>query len=742
MGTDRIIEIQFSDGQYRVFLEFYAAGNIILTDGELSVLALLRNVPEGPSQESLRVGLKYSLDNRQNYHGIPTLTRERVKNGLQKALAKGEEPSSFHHKKSKRKPGDALRKAIATCLTELTPVLINHALALAPFDASTSPEAVLESDSTLDKLMQALHKAQELAENICCSANCKGYILAKSSASISPIEDGIGNKLNEDRTEEKLTYEEFQAFRPQTSERSGGYRVLEFDSFNETVDEFFSSVESQKLESRLSERKENAKRKLINARLDYEKRLEGLQQVQELNIRKAQAIEANVQRVQEAISAVNSLVAQGMDWQNVARLIEIEKKRHNVVAEIINLPLKLSENTITLLLAEESFEDEADFEGDETASEVSDSENEQNATSMTESQAGLEDKRLRIDIDLALSPWLNARQYYDQKKFAALKEQKTVQSSQKALKSTEKKIDTDLKKGLRQEKDLMRPQRTAYWFEKFIYFISSEGYLVVGGKDLQQNEILYQRYLAKGDVYVHADLQGSNPIFLKNKSGKADDPFPPSTLSQAGTLAVATSSAWDSKAVMSAWWVRAAQVSKNSPTGDLLQPGIFNIQGEKNFLPPAQLLLGFGMMFRISGESKAHHLKHRIYGEADEELNDRAAAAGKVSEEPNDLPGGNGSPSISLDHISSGSQEDVPLLSKEDEKDAAVAQEDEEDSQHSDFEPENPLQTTDHRASPLEILEAEEPREKSAESRCFPPLQSLEVSFAGLFKDVIAVSKI
>src|SRR5437016_5877504 len=28
VGTDRIIEIQFSDGQYRMFLEFYAGGNI------------------------------------------------------------------------------------------------------------------------------------------------------------------------------------------------------------------------------------------------------------------------------------------------------------------------------------------------------------------------------------------------------------------------------------------------------------------------------------------------------------------------------------------------------------------------------------------------------------------------------------------------------------------------------------------------------------------------------------------
>lgn len=40
--------------------------------------------------------------------------------------------------------------------------------------------------------------------------------------------------------------------------------------------------------------------------------------------------------------------------------------------------------------------------------------------------------------------------------------------------------------------------------------------------------------------------------------------------------------------------------------------GAFMVQGHKNFLPPAQLLLGFGIMFKISEESKARHLKHRI----------------------------------------------------------------------------------------------------------------------------------
>ena len=56
----------------------------------------------------------------------------------------------------------------------------------------------------------------------------------------------------------------------------------------------------------------------------------------------------------------------------------------------------------------------------------------------------------------------------------------------------------------------------------------------------------------------------------------------------------------------------ANQVSKTAPTGEYLTTGAFMVQGHKNFLPPAQLLLGFGLLFKISEESKARHLKHRV----------------------------------------------------------------------------------------------------------------------------------
>ena len=617
VGTDRIIEFQFSDGQYRLFLEFYAGGNIVLTDKELNILALLRIVSEGQDQEELRVGLKYSLENRQNYGGVPPLTKERVREGLQKALDRSGREAAASAKKLKKKSGDALRKALATTLTEFPPMLVDHALRVKEFDSNTRVEEVINDDSVLNQLILVLEEAGNVVKEITARETSKGYIVAKlTKPRVSEHGESLLNSNEEyDTKREGLLYEDFHPFRPLQFEGVPETIIIEFDGFNKTVDEFFSSIEAQKLESRLTEREEQAKKKLETARQDHQKRVGGLQQVQELNVRKAQAIEANLQRVHEAVTAVNGLIAQGMDWVEIARLIEMEQARHNPVAEMIKIPLKLYENTATLLLAEANYDDEDDFEGDETGSDVSDSGNEKSKPSKGSRPLKPEDRRLAVDVDLALSPWSNARQYYDQKKTAAVKEQKTLQSSAIALKNTEKKINADLKKGLKQEKEVLRPVRRQHWFEKFYYFISSDGYLVLGGRDAQQNEILYKKYLKKGDVYVHADLQGAASIVIKNKPSMSESPIPPSTLSQAGTFVVSTSSAWDSKAVMSAWWVTADQVSKTALTGEYLTTGAFQIGGKKNFLPPAQLLLGFGVIFQISEESKARHRKHRVRGD-------------------------------------------------------------------------------------------------------------------------------
>ncbi|CAG8076580.1 unnamed protein product [Penicillium salamii] len=601
IGTDRIIDITFSDGAYHIFLEFFAGGNIILTDREHSILALFRQVSPGAGQEEIKLGLQYITTNKQNYDGVPDITADRVKQTLEKAQVLFSQEGSAP-KKSKKKATDVLRKALSQGFPEYPPLLLDHVFAVKEFDTATPLDQVLGSQDLLKQVQEVLEEAQRISTGFDTGDSHPGYIVAKEDTRPIPEEDSSTKTPG-------LLYEDFHPFKPRQFESKPGVKILEFERFNATVDEYFSSLESQRLESRLTEREQAAKKKLESVRQEHKKRIDALKDAQEIHIRKADAIQDNVYRVQEAMDAVNGLVAQGMDWGEIARLIEMEQGRGNPVAQIIKLPLKLYENTVTLLLGEagddEEDEDENEDEG-YSGSEESDSESDNEEEQ--KKRADRESKQLTIDIDLGLSPWANASQYYDQKKQASEKEQRTTQSSAMALKSHEKKVTTDLKKGLKKEKQVLRQSRTPFWFEKFIFFISSEGYLVIGARDSMQSELLYRRYLTKGDVFVHADLEGATPIVVKNRAGFADAPIPPSTLSQAGNLCVATSSAWDSKAVMSAWWAHAHQVSKIAENGSGIMPtGVFQIKGEKNFLAPSQLVLGFGIMFQVSQESVKNH---------------------------------------------------------------------------------------------------------------------------------------
>ena len=69
-----------------------------------------------------------------------------------------------------------------------------------------------------------------------------------------------------------------------------------------------------------------------------------------------------------------------------------------------------------------------------------------------------------------------------------------------ALKSAERKTKETLKEV--ETTTRIKKARKTYWFEKFFWFVSSENYLVIGGRDQQQNELVVKRHLEQGNVFV------------------------------------------------------------------------------------------------------------------------------------------------------------------------------------------------------------------------------------------------
>jgi hypothetical protein len=65
------------------------------------------------------------------------------------------------------------------------------------------------------------------------------------------------------------------------------------------------------------------------------------------------------------------------------------------------------------------------------------------------------------------------------------------------------------------------------------------------------------------------------------------------------------------------------QVSKSAPTGEYLPTGSFMIRGKKNYLPPCQLVLGFGFLFRLSEdfiEAHKNERSRRVLNESSESV--------------------------------------------------------------------------------------------------------------------------
>jgi hypothetical protein len=128
------------------------------------------------------------------------------------------------------------------------------------------------------------------------------------------------------------------------------------------------------------------------------------------------------------------------------------------------------------------------------------------------------------------------------------------------------------------------------WFDAYRWTMSSEGFLILGGRDARTNDQLVKKHLKEGDRYAHADLHGAPSTVVKegSKAGEA-------TLREACEFALAYSKAWSAGiASGSAYWVLPEQVSKQAESGEFLPRGAFVIRGKRNYHHdlPVRLALG------------------------------------------------------------------------------------------------------------------------------------------------------
>ena len=208
------------------------------------------------------------------------------------------------------------------------------------------------------------------------------------------------------------------------------------------------------------------------------------------------------------------------------------------------------------------------------------------------------DEKVRVELDLNKNVYQNAEEKYEMSK----KMREKIKGAIEAMEEAKRKLK-ELDKIKIEEKKVRRKGKK-YWFENYRWFISSEGNLVVAGKDAKSNEKVVKKYMQDDDIYVHADVHGAPSCVIKARDihGNKKE-IGEQTIKEACQFAVSYSKAWSqSYGVALAYWVYPWQVSKRVESGEYLPTGAFVIRGKRNY-EKCQLEAGVGIV-EIDGEEK------------------------------------------------------------------------------------------------------------------------------------------
>ena len=323
-----------------------------------------------------------------------------------------------------------------------------------------------------------------------------------------------------------------------------------FESFNEACDEFYS----KKVNTSIKNIKESAWNKKVNK---FEKRLRLQQETLdnfyktiEDSQHKGEVIYSNYPAIENIVNVVNQARSNGYSFKEIGKTLKNAKKDGMEEAQIFESIDKMGVLTLKI---------------DDTA----------------------------INIDPKLTIPENAENYYEKAKKAKRK----TKGAKIAIENTEKQLEK-----IRAKKDVAmenisvpkkRVKKNLKWYEKLRWFVSSDGHLVIGGRDANSNESVVKKYLEPNDIYLHADIHGASSTAIKLNGDSLND----NLLKESGEFAASFSSAWSMGFTsQDVFWVHPDQVSKTPEPGEFLAKGSFVIRGHRNYIRGARVKLAIGIV--------------------------------------------------------------------------------------------------------------------------------------------------
>jgi len=195
---------------------------------------------------------------------------------------------------------------------------------------------------------------------------------------------------------------------------------------------------------------------------------------------------------------------------------------------------------------------------------------------------------LELKLDPTRSLHENAARYYERAK--ALRKKR--EGVEKALAATRAKLEAERERVAAAEAEAKEAEkakarvlrkkvvRDKKWYERFRWFFTSSGFLVVGGRDATSNEILVKRHMTNEDIFFHTQAEGAPAVILKTEGRPVSD----ADLEEAAQFAASYSSLWKLGFYSGeCYCVSATQVSKTPPSGEYLRKGAFVVRGKRRY---------------------------------------------------------------------------------------------------------------------------------------------------------------
>ncbi len=234
---------------------------------------------------------------------------------------------------------------------------------------------------------------------------------------------------------------------------------------------------------------------------------------------------------------------------------------------------------------------------------------------------------VEIELRLDRSVEQNAEAYFEKakkakKKIAKIKE--VIADAQVKLDALLLKKDKELEL---EEKKQVAIKKERKWYEKFHWFVSSEGFLVVCGRDASTNEVVIKNHTDKNDIVFHTETPGS-PFCVVKTGGKSTGP---DTLSETAQFCGSFSRLWKlGIGNADVFYVNPDQVTKEAKSGEFIAKGAFMVYGKKNFFrgAPLKLAIGvskeYGLMIGPMNAIRKHCDKYLIVEQGREKASDLA----------------------------------------------------------------------------------------------------------------------